>query len=206
MVDKKRKKAILIAMVLGDGSLYVKRDERSQTGFHQRIQIRHSLKQKEYLEYKAKLIQKLLGGKPISVTEFNNSGCPGVRLTKSNRWFRYLYNFIYINGKKTFTRKTLDFLTPEGIAIWYMDDGGLSLKKRKGKIHARELFLNTHISKEENQIIIDYFKETWDIEFKAVLNNGSYRLRCGTKEALKFVNLIKPFIIPLFEYKIDFKY
>jgi len=206
MVDKKRIKSILIGMTIGDGSLYVRRDIRSKTGFHQRLQIRHSIKQIEYTVHKAKLIKELLGGNIPTVTKFNNSGYPGVRFCKSNRWFRYLYNFIYIEGKKTFTRKMLDFLTPEAIAIWYMDNGGLSLKKRNGKIHARELFLNTHISKEENQIIINYFKEIWNIEFKAVLNNKSYRLRCGTKEALKFTKIIKPFIIPSMFYKIDFKY
>ena len=40
-----------------------------------------------------------------------------------------------------------------------MDDGGLSQKKRNGVIYANELMLNTGLQKDDNQIIIDYFKE-----------------------------------------------
>ena len=48
----------------------------------------------------------------------------------------------------------LNRLNALGIAIWYMDDGGLSQKKRNGVVHANELMLNTGLSKENNQIII----------------------------------------------------
>ena len=94
-------------------------------------------------------------------------------------------------------------LTPQGIAIWYMDDGGLSAKKRDGKIHAYELFLNTHETKETNQIIINYFLEVHDIKFTQVKNKGLYRLRCGTKQARKFIALIEDYVIPSMRYKID---
>ena len=43
-----------------------------------------------------------------------------------------------------------------------MDDGSLCKKVRNGKIHAWELYLNTYLSKEENQVIIDYLVD----EFK----------------------------------------
>lgn len=41
-----------------------------------------------------------------------------------------------------------------------MDDGCLFAKKRNGKIHAWELYLNTYLTDEKNQIIIDYFIKT----------------------------------------------
>lgn len=75
-----------------------------------------------------------------------------------------------------------------------MDDGGLSQKKRNGKVHANDLILNTHLSKEENQVIIDYFKEEWDIHFTQIKNKNRYRLRCGTREARKFISIVEPYI------------
>ena len=84
-----------------------------------------------------------------------------------------------------------------------MDDGNLAKKKKNGKIHAYELYLNTFVSDEENQTIIDYFKEVWNIKFSKVKNNGGYRLRCGTIEARKFINIIKEYVLPSMQYKID---
>ena len=86
-----------------------------------------------------------------------------------------------------------------------MDDGSLCKKVRNGKIHAWDLYLNTYLTKEENQVIIDYFKEVHAISFGQVKNNGTYRLRCGTKEARKFIKLIEKHIIPSMKYKIEMK-
>lgn len=66
---------------------------------------------------------------------------------------------LYKPNKRIAQRKLLNRLTPLGLAIWYMDDGGLSQKKRNGVIYANELMLNTWLQKDDNQIIIDYFKE-----------------------------------------------
>ena len=53
-----------------------------------------------------------------------------------------------------------------------MDDGGLSQQKDKdGHVKANELMLNTGLQKEDNQIIINYFKEVWNIHFTQVKNN-----------------------------------
>lgn len=206
-MERKLKKSILIALVLGDGHIYIhtnKRYPNAKPSYG--ISFNHSAKQKEYLEYKVNLLHKALGGKKPLVTLFNNNGYPGVRASKAHKWFRYLRKVIYLNGAKTFRRALLNYLTPEGLAIWYMDDGNLSLKKRNGKIHSRELFLNTHLTREHNQIIIDYFREVWDVTFTQVKNRGWYRLRCGTHQAKKFIEIIKQHIIPSMFYKIDMKY
>ena len=113
------------------------------------------------------------------------------------------YKVIYPNNIKTISRNVLNYLNPQGIAIWYMDDGCLSAKKRNGKIHAYELILNTYISYEDNQIIVDYFKEVWNINFTITRDKGKSRIRCGTREARKFIEIVKPYIVPCMEYKIN---
>lgn len=206
-MERQLKKSLLIAMVLGDGYIRVVTDKRHANSKPQGVlKLTHCAKQKDYLEHKADLLHSILGGKRPVVHEFNNNGYPGVQLTKNHRWFRYLRNWIYVNGVKTYQARILNHLTPEGLAIWYMDDGNLALQKRNGKIHARRLYLNTHKSKEENQIIIDFFQEKYEVRFTQCLNKGLYRLTCGTKEAKKFITLVEPFIIPSMFYKIDMKY
>lgn len=206
-MERQLKKSLLIAMVLGDGYIRIVTDKRHANSKPQGVlQIRHSAKQRDYLEHKADLLHSILGGSRPTVRLIDNSGYPGVQLNKNHRWFRYLRNWIYVNGVKTYQARMLNHLTPEGIAIWYMDDGNLALPKKNGKIHARRLYLNTHKTKEENQIVIDFFKEKYDIRFTQVLNRGWYRLTCGTQETKKFISLVEPFIIPSMSYKIDMKY
>lgn len=195
-------RGILIGMVLGDGCLSVFRDKRYTNSFHQRLTLKHGASQKEYIEYKRDLLHSIFGGKKPKVKEINNNGYLGYTVSKSNSYFRVLHKQIYPSRKKCISRKVLDKLTPHGIAIWYMDDGSLYPKKRNGKIHAYELILNTYIPIEENEIIIDYFKENYDINFKIAKSKGSFRLRLGTREARKFIKIVEPYIIDSMKYKI----
>lgn len=197
----KEQKAILIAISIGDG--YLKKDINSKSVL---LKLLHSIKQKEYLIWKVNLVRKICGGKENKIVEFNNNGYLGIYWSKANDYFRVIRKWLYKDRKKVLTRNLLNKLTPMGIAIWYMDDGCLSYKKRNGKIHARELTLNTYLGKEENEIIIKYFKEKWDLRFGLNKSKGKYRLRMGTHEAKRFIELVKPYIIPSMQYKIDMKY
>lgn len=194
---------LLYALAIGDGHVYNRRDTRWKSRpTYAGIIINHSIKQKFYLEYKQDLLNKLLGGSP-KIRHFDNNGYPGVSLSKGHVVFKTIHKNLYPNNKKTFSREILNTFDEKCLAIWYMDDGGLGIKKRNGKIHAFDLILNTHVTREENQIVIDYFKDVWGIQFTQVKNKNSYRLRCGTREARKFIEIVKPYILEGFNYKID---
>lgn len=197
----RREKALMIAMAIGDGHITNQPDLRTGKRYCS-LTITHASKQKEYAVYKRDLVHSAIGGRMPNIRSINNNGYPGVNFSKGNSYFRILRKWLYPNGKKVISRFLLNKLTPEAIAIWYMDDGNLSAKKRNGKIHAYELFLNTHIIREENQVIIDYFKEVFDIQFHQVKNKGSYRLRMGTKEIVRFLPIITPYIVPSMLYKV----
>lgn len=196
----KDQRAFLIGCVIGDGHLRVR-------GSSATMSITHCAKQKEYLEWKVEKLSDILENRRTSVIrKINNSGYEGYSWEKGHKYLRILHKWMYKSGVKTLNPQILHYLNPEAIAIWYMDDGSLSFKKRDGEIHAREITLNTYLSKEENQIIIDYFFNYWGITFKIVKSKNSYRLRCGGREGWKLIKLIKPYIIPCMEYKIDMKY
>jgi hypothetical protein len=87
-----------------------------------------------------------------------------------------------------------------------MDDGCLSPQKRNNKIHAWQLWLNTYLTKEENQVIIDYFLEKWEVQFNLNKHRNMYRLRCSTKEARKFLDIVRDFVlknVPCMLYKVQ---
>ena len=195
-------RSAIVGMVAGDAGIRKQKGCRSVS-----LRITHANRQREYLEYKRDILQNLFKGWEIPLRPINNSGYPGVRLeTRNHPKLRAIYKWFYSNGEKRFSRRILNYLTPIGIALWYMDDGSLSYKKREGEIHGREIHLNTYCSLEEAKIIQAYFKEVWDISWTVVLNKGLFRLRMGSNEARKFFTIINPYIIPIMRYKIDLGY
>ena len=124
--------------------------------------------------------------------------------TDTNDLTKYLINLFYPNDKKIIPKEALEQLTLEGIAWWYMDDGSMSIKKIDGKPRGAEITLNTYLTAEENQTIIDFFQNQYNITWKLNKSRGKYRLRMGKKEGKKFFALIEPYIIDSMKYKIDF--
>lgn len=195
----KRKKSILIGLILGDGHL----NNRSEVS----LEIEHGEKQKFYLEYKAKLISKLLNCRIPNI--YYNKNKKTYKIAKGHKYFRVLYNWIYKNKRKFFSRKMLNKLTPEAIALWWMDDGSHAICRRKetNKIMSHSFHFYTYTDEIDTQNIIDYFYETYNIKFypiKRVMKDGSikYYLKCKTREGRKFCDLIRPYILDQFTYKI----
>lgn len=193
----KSNRNLILFMTFGDGHL-------SKSGT---LEVLHCEKQLDYLEWKRNLLIK--NGLNVSdIKKINNNGYSAYKFRTRTYDFIKLYrSFLYSPKKKIANGRTLNHLNELGLAIWYMDDGGLSQKKRNGIVHANDLILNTHLSKEENQVIIDYFKEKWGISFTQVRNKGKYRLRCGTREARKFLEIVRPFVeqVPSMSHKLEIK-
>ena len=117
--------AILLGLLLGDGYI----DPRGQ------IQIKHCEKQKEYCEYKAKLLHTVCGGKDIKIIETilngNRKQYRKYEIKKQSKHFKQIRKLLYTEGRKTITPEVLNYLTPLSISLWWMDDGNLVRKKQK---------------------------------------------------------------------------
>lgn len=201
----KKNKSILLALAIGDGCISKKNDNRCNYTQYS-ITFKHSIKQYEYLQYKANIVNSIFGGKQNEVRYINNNGYDGCIYSKSNSDLKYIYNILYPKGKKQLTEKVLNNLTPEGIAIWYMDDGSLYPQKQNGKIKAFQMVISTCCdTKEETQIIIDYFVKKWGVKFHIKRNKGKYSITCNTKEIRKFIPIVSPYVkkIECMKYKID---
>ena len=92
-----------------------------------------------------------------------------------------------------------------------MDDGTINYRitKERNKIHGFYIRISTCVPKQEAQVIVDYFKEVWNIKFY-LFHEGSkkdsYSLCCGTQEGIKFINLVSPTVsqVPSMKYKITY--
>lgn len=206
-----RKKSLLIALVLGDGCIvkqtkYYPKSTRNYFNF----EVTHSYKQKEYIEWKAEICRKLTGKKCLVkekkvkkrvVNGRELSELTAYRFTCSDKYFRVLHHWLYPSGRKVIGSKYLNYLTPEGLAIWYMDDGSTYIDKERPNVFTCEIY--THTPKDETEAIIDYFKSKWDIEFHLhKKHNNQWTIRCYTVNAAKFISLIRPFVPHCMDYKV----
>ena len=90
-----------------------------------------------------------------------------------------------------------------------MDDGHINIRINHGKPCGFYIKISTCEPKSEVQTIIDYFREVWNINFYMIhegKKEDSYSLCCGTKEGLKFIDIIKPYVsqVPSMIHKITY--
>jgi hypothetical protein len=206
-----RKKSILISLVIGDGSITQQRKKvKNKVYTYANFEVIHSYKQKEYIEWKANLCRSITGNrcnvreKIVKERVINGKITPELlayRFTCSNNYFRVLRKWLYPQGKKVLSKKYISYLDEQGIAIWYMDDGSTYIPKQGKTCFSCEI--STHIPEKDALELIELFKEKWNISFflhkKA---ENQFNIRCYTKEAYKFIQLIKPFVPQCMEYKV----
>ena len=201
----KESRNLLIALLLGDGTIC------SNNVF----KLAHSEQQKDYLEWKIKQLNYAgirNNGLKSYVKKCGYNTGVNVYYTQLNiiPFIKVLRRVFYKPTKVLGNRKLLNRLDAKGIAIWYMDDGHINIRKNKdGRPMGFYIKIATCLPKSELQIIIDYFKEVWDVNFY-MFHEGkkedSFSLCCGTKEGLKFINIIKKYVlqVPSMVHKIQY--
>ena len=201
----KESRNLLIALLLGDGTICN----------NNVFKLAHAQQQKDYLEWKIKQLNdagiRNNGLKTYVKTCGYNTGV-NVYYTQLNiiPFIKVLKRIFYKPKKVLGNRKLLNRLDARGVAIWYMDDGHINIRKDKdGRPMGFYIKIATCLPKNELQIIIDYFKEVWDVNFY-MFHEGkkedSFSLCCGTKEGLKFINIIKKYVlqVPSMVHKIQY--
>ena len=182
---------ILIGSLLGDA--YVpKLYGRSKT---HSIWWEHSQAQRDYALWKAES-----SGITYSVYERSrfdkrtNKTYESVTIVSNKEDFAQLRDMFYQDGTKVVTQALLDALTPLAIAVWFCDDG--SLYYNGNNCHL-ELAINS-FSTTEQLMIIRYFKERWNVNFK--INRKSIRLT-SVKEVLAFESAFLSYMPSCMSYK-----
>lgn len=201
----KESRNLLIAMLLGDGTIsnnYV-------------YKLAHAESQLDYLQWKIKQLNNAAirnnGVKSYIKTKGYGVGAT-VYYTQLSiiPFIKVLRRIFYKPIKILGNRKLLNRLDAKGVAIWYMDDGHINIRRNKdGRPMGFYIKIATCLPREQVQTIIDYFKEVWNINFY-MFHEGkkedSYSLCCGTKEGLKFIDIVKPYVsqVPSMIHKITY--
>lgn len=190
----KEQKEYLYGSLLGDGRL----DKTRKRYPH--LAVGHSFKQKEYIKWKYEIWKQITPGNIREVRMKSESGKiyrAYQFTTAAHPDFLEFYNFFYKNNKKRITKEILNELTPFSIAVWYMDDG--YYKKSRGRA-----YLCTYgFTYKEHLLMQNYFKKVWNLSSNIGKPKGKIHIYFNTENTIKFFEIIKDYLIPYFDYKID---
>lgn len=128
---------------------------------------------------------------------------------KSHPYFAKKYHNFYDDYRgRIISKNAINWLTPMGLANWYMSDGYICLVGiTKGKIYNRRIEICTDRYNYENiKMICEELYKKFNLNFSVIKRGKIYRIRLKTESYSNFINLIKPFIVPSMIYKLYLGY
>ena len=191
---------LMAGMLLGDSYIF-------RNGH---IRFDHSSKQKEYAVYKTNLLQAMgfdMHFQSRERTIGEKTYGQVYACSPANEFFKVMKSESFYNsGRKFFSEKNISGLTPLGLAIWFMDDGGVESSLFNGKRYYKSLMLSTYsFTKEENKILADALNEKFNIDCRVQNFRDKCFLRIKKPDAWYLAELILPYInmVPSMLYKVN---
>ncbi len=187
-----RQKDILLGKILGDGIL-------EQNGKNVRLKIDHGARQKDYVSWLYKEFQDLASKPHQLFFQDKRNG----QIYEHWRFATYSFSVLntwrkifYINRRKIIPATIAKLLSPLSLAIWYMDDGFR-------RLDCKGLYLCTSAySIKEQHILQQALEKKFTIYTSLHFARSYVRIYVPSSQVNKFCNIIRPFILPSFYYKL----
>jgi recombination protein RecA len=191
---------LILGSLMGDGNLSPNRRDRSGT----RFRMGHGAKQVAYLDWKVSLLENI----PCTRTT-NAKGSVFADFTPLPE-LSELHDAVYFGaGQKHLTWDYLKRLTPLALAVWYMDDGGFTLRSKgvqertAGGTGRIEICVEA-MSPGSRDRLMCYLRDTHGLDVKLEYRGARKVsvLRFSTSASEKFQKLVAPYVHPSMEYKL----
>lgn len=183
-----RQRSVIFGTLLGDGSLIETTSKKNL-----RLQIAHCEKQKAYVFWKYEEFKAFVLSPP-SYQRWNQSW----RFrTISHPELTEIGALFYPQRKKIVPTDIIEYLDPLGLAVWFMDDGAIG-SRGQGYI------LNTQSFLEEDVYLLREILITRFHIHEISLHNdkGRKRLYIRKNSMKEFRDVISPYLLPFFRYKL----
>ena len=128
---------------------------------------------------------------------------------EAHPYFNKKYHHFYDDyRRRTFSHEATSWLTPNGLANWYMSDGYTCLVgKEKGCIYNRRIdFCTDRYPKFIVERLSKMLSDKFNIQSSVVKRGSFYRIRIKAASYQTFINLIYPYIVPSMQYKLYLGY
>ncbi len=190
----KIEKEIIVGSILGDGYLGLRKGENA------RLEIKQSENKAEYVNWFYHKLTRLNCGKLLQ----RKDNLQWYFRTKNLECLTELKDLFYKNDKKIIPDKIGDLLkSPLSLAVWYMDDGNIDFRH---KYHYSYVISTNCFSFNDVKFLAEILLRNFSLKARVhatTCRMKKYpRLYIGSEGREKFLSLIKPYILPCFQYKL----
>lgn len=177
---------VIIGCILGDG--YLRRLPGRANAF---LEINHSLKAKQYVDWKYSILKDITVSSPKK-RKIDQQRTGYRFFTKQHPEITRLYYQFYEKERKKIPANVE--LTPLSLAVWFMDDGS---KTKKGDVY----FNSQQFSFKDQRRLLHALRK-WGIRGRLNKDKNYYRIRIYKESIPRLIEIIKPYILPSLKYKI----
>jgi len=191
---------VILGSLMGDANLSANRRGRSGA----RFRMGHGAKQAAYLDWKVSLLENI----PHSRTS-NAKEAVFADFTPLAELGELAEAVYFGDGKKHLSWDYLKSLTPLALAVWYMDDGCLTIRSKGAQERTRggtgriEICVEA-MSPGSRERLASYLRGTHGLDVK-LTSRGARKmsvLQFTTAASEKFQKLIAPYVHPSMDYKL----
>lgn len=191
----KKQEDIMLGSILGDGCINL-----TKTAGKYHYYLQQSDKNQDYIFWFYKELEPIF----ISPTKQRKNNKQWYLHSHYLETFAFLRNKFYPNGNKIIPKDIGSLLlSPLSLAVWFMDDGTLDYRPND---HCSFSIATHSFSLGDVKCLTDTLKKNFSLDVK-VYNNfirgKRYpRIYIGKEGRERFIELISPFILPCFYYKL----
>lgn len=189
---------IIVGSLLGDARLEC-RSVGARAEITARLRIHHGDKQREYVRWKYEQLKEFVLTPPRQITWVNpKRGLTEISWyfhTRSLREFGILHQYFY-ERKKILPLYIEKLLSPQALAVWFMDDGS---RTESGGTLSTHSFI-----KKDQKRILTFLKEKHEIIGSIVKDRTKWKISFNQLAFAKLVSVIQSFIVPSMIYKIAY--
>lgn len=198
-------KEVIIGTLLGDSTIRLRSGKPVYA-----VKFEQGIKNKRYIDHLYDLFEPYCGTGPAErfIDKEQTRKAIGFSTYRHDH-FIFFFNLFYriekkpkgdgVRARKIVPENIHKFLTPRAVAYWFMDDGSY-YKNPNGYTY----LLNTQ-GFEHHEVIrlCEALARNFDIQSSLQRDHGKWRIFIGVDNAPKFRELVEPFIIDNFLYKLS---
>lgn len=184
----------LVGILLGDGCL-----ETANGGRTYRLKIEQSAYHKAYVLHLYELFREwvLTPPRQREVVSGEHTSENWLFQTVSHGAFRFYAQQFYTNDKKGVPKLINHWLTPRGLAYWFMDDGSIKSKESKGLILNTQGFYRSDIER-----LCTVLQTLFGLEAQTRNQKDGCQVYISGNSYERFVELTSSYIIEEMRYKV----
>lgn len=183
----------LVGLLLGDACL-----ETADGGRTYRLKIEQAARHEAYVFHLYAVFREWVLSPPRKrKTSEDGSRFNWVFQTVSHPALRFYAHSFYSERKKRVPKLIHRWLTPRGLAYWFMDHGSMKPAQSKGVI------LNTQgFSRPELERLSQVLQSKFDLQTSVRRQPDGYQIYVSGKSFEDFVRLVEPYVLPEMTYKV----